>query len=187
MSLMASEPRSRKVCRMDAAAVEDEGERIAVEPFHRLRQRVVDELLKHRSIHSSHRCALPLGRREHLGQQGLDARADGDHVVASSVGRSLCRDDEGLLARQREGAIRSGGEAKSSLIEKEDAGGGDALQLASHVCDLVTQPSRHCTSSQLACSLHAYAHSFCSPSVHSLSSAVLFLVCLALTPSSSFP
>jgi hypothetical protein len=98
-----------------------------IEPLHGLRECVVDELLQHGGVDPAHLCTLSLGWREHLWQQSLGARADSDHVVASGVGRSVGRQHEWLLAGQHDGVCWSSVETECSLIEEEDASGGNLL------------------------------------------------------------
>ncbi len=52
---------------VDGGAVEDEGERIAIETLHSLREAVINELQQHRAIDALHLCTSPLLGREDLG------------------------------------------------------------------------------------------------------------------------
>lgn len=96
---------------VNAGFIQHQRQRISIKPLHRLSQCVVDELVQHGGVDAANVCALPLSWSEHFGQQSLDSSADSDHVVASSVGRSVGRLDEWLLAWQHECVIRSGVES----------------------------------------------------------------------------
>ena len=129
---------------VNRSAIEDECQRVAVEPLHCLSEYVIDELQQHRAIDSLHFCISTLFGREDLGQEHAVANAACDHVESLAVGRSLLSNDVRLLARQHDGGVRSSAEAESSLIEKDDSVAALVAELAAKGSDLLTQGRIHC-------------------------------------------
>jgi hypothetical protein len=85
----------------------------------------------------------PLLRCIDDGRKYSSVAAAGDHVLASGIGGDGGSLDVGRLAWQEERVAVDVPLALVSLIEEENVSDADALQLTSHLRDLLTQIRRH--------------------------------------------
>lgn len=124
---------------MDARAIEHENERVHIECACRLRKEVTNVLQQHLLRHTS----LSLRRIIDDRRQSGGAAAAGYHVVAWGVGGSVGSMDKRRLTWQCDRVALHVTLPFVSLIEEEDVIGADALQLASHLRDLLAHVGRH--------------------------------------------
>ena len=129
---------------VNRSAIEDERQRVSVEPLHCLSEYVVDKLEQHRTIDSLHFRISSLLGREDLGQEHAVANTACDHVESLAVSRRLLCNDVSLFTRQHDGGIWRGAKAESSLIEKDDTVAALVAELAADGGDLLTQGRIHC-------------------------------------------
>ena len=124
---------------MDRSTIEEEQQGVLIQSSCCLCEEISYELQQHILIDSFPSLLWSIDD----GWQSSVAGAACDHIVASRIFRSGRGLDVGRLAWKEDGIGIHVSLTLVSLIEEEDVAGADALQLASHLSDLLTHLRRH--------------------------------------------